>query len=149
MQKSKINMDIKYVKDIIRIIKKEPLSVIIILTLIFVPYIIQSWFKLFPESWQLIITLVFIILLIYALFRLKEEIKILKRKTALINYLKKEKRHSFDHFKNQWIANKEFTKENIEKLILEFPEELKTVRIKNRGLGVGLVQNIQKVKNIK
>ena len=57
--------------------------------------------------------------------------------------------HSFYHFNNEWIANKEFTKENIEKLILEFPDELKTVRIKNRGLGVGLVEGIPKIKNIK
>jgi len=142
-------MDIKNVKELIRITKKEPLSVLIILSLIFVPYIIQSWFKLFPKSWQLIVTIVFISLLTYAFYRLNEEVKILKRKTALVNYLKKETRHSFYHFNNEWIANKEFTKENIEKLILEFPDELKTVRIKNRGLGVGLVEGIPKIKNIK
>lgn len=142
-------MEIKDVKTIIRIVKKEPLSVLIFISLIFVPFIISTWSKLFPKSWQLIISLVFISLLIYAFYKLNEEVKILKRKTALINYLKKEKRHSFYHFSNEWIANKEFTKEKIEKLILEFPDELRTVRIKNKGLGVGLVESMPKSKNIK
>lgn len=142
-------MEIKDVKTIIRILKKETFPVLIVISLIFIPFIIPTWFKLFPKSWQLIVTLAFISLLIYALYKLNEEVKILKRKTALVNYLKKETRHSFYHFDNEWIANKEFTKENIEKLILEFPDELRTVRIKNRGLGVGLVESIPKIKNIK
>jgi hypothetical protein len=131
-------MEIGVIKEIARIIKKEPLSVLIILSLIFVPYFITRWIKLFPQSWYFVISIIFVIFWIYAFFRLREEIKIWQRKTLLINYLKKDRRHTFHHLSKEWIAKDEFTPKNIEKLILEFPDELKTVRMK-KGLGVGLL----------
>lgn len=126
------------VKNITRIIKKEPFSVLIFLSLIFLPYIITQWFNIFPQSWKLFLSVIIIILWMIAFLRLRGEIKIWRRKTMLVNYLKKDKYHSFHHFSKEWIAKNEFTQKNIEKLILEFPDELKTVRMK-RGLGVGLV----------
>ncbi|KKR80134.1 MAG: hypothetical protein UU73_C0002G0076 [Candidatus Daviesbacteria bacterium GW2011_GWA1_41_61] len=136
------------VKEITRIIKTEPLSVLIFLSLIFIPYIISQWFKLFPKSWELFISIIVIILWIFALTRLRKEIQVWRRKTILVNYLKKEKRHSIHHLSKEWAAKKEFTEKNIEQLLLEFPDELKRVKMgKNKGPGVGLVSNAKEEQN--
>lgn len=135
-------MKMDNVKEIARIIKTEPLSVLIFLSLIFLPFIVSQWIKFFPQSWGVFISLIIIIFWIIALFKLRKEIKIWRKKTILVNYLKKEKRHSIYHLTKEWGGRGEFTEKDIEKLLLEFPDELKRVKMaKNRGEGISLVSD--------
>lgn len=127
------------VKEVIRIIKTEPLSVLFFLSLIFLPFIISQWSKLFPQSWEVFVVVIIIILWVIAFFRLRGEIKIWRKKTILINYLKKERRHSINHLTKEWGGRKEFTEKDIEKLLSEFPDELKRVKMgNNKGEGISL-----------
>lgn len=135
-------MKVDSVKEIIRIIKTEPLSVLSFLSLIFLPYIISSWSNLFPKYLSVFMGVIIIILWVVTFFRLRSETNLWRKKVMLINYLKKEKIHSISHLTKEWGGHKEFTEKDIEKLLSQFPDELKRVKMaKNKGEGVGLVEN--------
>jgi hypothetical protein len=133
-------------KEIIKIVKKEPLSILIIFSLIILPVIFLEWIHFFPESriTNVVVVTVITILWIYALYRLRAELIIYRRKVILFNYLKKEKRHSIDHLSKEWAAKEEFTEKNISELLFEYPDVFKRVKVK-RGEeyvdGVGLVSD--------
>jgi hypothetical protein len=83
----------------------------------------------------------------FAAFKLRKEIVLWRRKTILFNYLIKEKRHSIHHLSTEWEAKKEFTKNNIDELLLIYPDVFKRVKVKSEGKfipGIGLVQNTTK-----
>lgn len=138
-------MNTKPAREIASIIKKEPLSVLIVLSIVFLPFIFNLWSPHFPESWKphvgsLIIAVVWVI----AFFQLRKEVSVWRRKTILLNYLKKDKRHSIDHLSKEWDAKKEFTEKNIDDLLLEYPDVFKRVKVKRNNhyvSGVGLVLN--------
>ena len=65
----------------------------------------------------------------------------------MLNYLIKEKRHSVNHLSDEWDGKEEFNKNNIDELLLIYPDVFKRVKVKSNGkfvAGVGLVQNITK-----
>ena len=137
----------KSIREIANIIKNEPMSVLIILSIVFLPFIFNQWVSYFPESWRLPVCLFITFVLVIAGFRLRKEIVLLRRKTILLNYLMKEKRHTIFHLSKEWDGKKEFTENNIDELLLTYPDVFKRVRVKNsekNDPGVGLVQNIIK-----
>ncbi len=140
-------MDTKSAKEIADIIKNEPWSVLIILSIVFLPFIFNQWLLYFPEPWKLIICLLITTSWIFAGFRLRKEIILWRRKTMLFNYLIKDKRHSIHHLSTEWDGGKEFNEENIDELLLIYPDVFKRVKVKSNGKfipGVGLLQNIIK-----
>jgi hypothetical protein len=48
-------MNIKPAREIANIIKNEPWSVLIILSIVFLPFIFNQWISFFPEPWGLVI----------------------------------------------------------------------------------------------
>ena len=141
-------MNISEAKEIIKIIKNEPVSILIIFSLIILPAIFLEWIHFFPESWiiKILVPAVISILWIYALYKLRAEIIVYRRKVILFNYLKKHKRHSIYYLSKEWAARAEFTEKNIEKLLLEYPDVFKRVKVK-RGKegfvpGVGLLDSV-------
>jgi len=138
-------MKIYEMREIINIIKNEPFSILIIFSLLILPVIFLEWVHFFPESWKVWIILLIIASWFVALHRLRNEILIYRRKIILLNYLKKDKRHSFDHLSKEWAGKKEFTEENIHELLMTYPDVFKYVKIKRKSNrkdldGVGLVE---------
>ena len=135
-------MDTKIARDIAQIIKREPLSVLIILSLFFLPFVFTKWIGFFPRSWEIFIVLLILGVWIYALCQLRKETIKWRRKTILYNYLKKEKRHTIKHLTKEWYAKRDFTEEIINELLKEYPEVFKMIEVKRKGeyfQGVGLV----------
>jgi len=73
-------MEIKEAKEIIKIIKNEPFSIIVIFSLLILPLIFLEWIHFFPPTWKLIIVGVIIIIWVIALFRLRKELLMYRRK---------------------------------------------------------------------
>ncbi len=140
----KVDMNTKSAREITKIIKGEPLSVLIILSVVFLPFVFGWWEPHFPDSWRPYIVFSIIVVWLIAGFRLRNEIVVWRRKTILLNYLKKEKRHTIDHLSKEWDGKKEFTEKNINNLLLTYPDIFKRVKVKRNGKnapGVGLVSN--------
>ncbi len=137
-------MNTKFAREIANIVKNEPWSVLIILSVVFLPIIFSQWFSFFPESWKLIICLLIIALWLIAGFRLRKEIILWRRKTMLLNYLIKEKRHSIHHLSTEWDGRKEFTEKDIDELLLIYPDVFRRVKVRsgdNYIPGVALIEN--------
>ncbi|KKR60890.1 MAG: hypothetical protein UU05_C0059G0003 [Candidatus Curtissbacteria bacterium GW2011_GWA1_40_47] len=135
-------MNTKSVREIANIIKDEPWSVLIILSIVFLPFIFNQWGSQFPESWRPPVVFLIIVMWVIAGFRLRKEIITWRRKTILLNYLEKEKRHSISHLSKEWNWKNEFTEKNINDLLLTYPDIFKRVKVKRNGKyvsGVGLV----------
>lgn len=135
-------MKIKESKELVRIIKREPLSILIILSIFILPVVFWEWTRFFPRSLSILIVIIIIILWIFALYRLRIELIIYRRKVILLNYLKKEKRHSIYHLTKEWAAKDEFAEKNINTLLFEYPDIFKRVKVKRENEyvdGVGLV----------
>ncbi len=135
-------------KEIIKIVKNEPLSILIIFSLIILPAIFAEWIYFFPE-WKSTVIVAIILLWVFALYRLRVELIIYRRKVILFNYLKKQKRRSIDHLSEDWIAKKEFTKKNIENLLLEYSDVFRRTDVKRYGKfapGVSLVSDLTEIK---
>jgi len=114
------------IKESVKIIKNEPLSVLVIFSLMILPIIFLEWIRFFPGFWVRIIIMISITLLwLYALCSLRVEAVAYRRKITLFNYLKRQRRHSINHITKKWAAKKEFTKRNIEKLVFDYPDVLK------------------------
>ena len=143
-------MDTKPAREIANIIKNEPLSVLFILSIVFLPFIINQWESLFPESWRLYIDILILVGWAFAGYQLRKEIIIWRRKTILYNYLVKQRRHTINHLGNEWDGKKEFTEKNIEDLLLIYPDVFKRVKVRSDEKyypGVGLVPNITENDN--
>ena len=136
-------MNIKEAKEIITIIKNEPVSIIIVFSLLILPLIFLEWIHFFPPTWKLIIIGIILIIWVIALFRLRKELLIYRRKVILHNYLQKDKRHSFDHLVKEWAGKNEFTEKNIRELIVSYPDVFKYTKVKSGDVqkdGVGLIE---------
>jgi len=142
-------MNINKSKEIIKIIKNEPISVLIIFSLLILPIIYLEWVYFFP-SYQTLIIIVITLLWVFALYKVRLELKIYRRKIILQNYLIKRKRASFIHLSKEWDAKEEFTEKNTNKLLLEYPDVFKRVKVKRGNeyyKGVGLIADSTEVKN--
>lgn len=142
-------MNIELSREIANLIKKEPLSVLIILSMVFLPLVFNQWESHFPESWRLYVVFLIIGVWVVAGYKLRKEIIMLRRKIILYNYLEKEKRHTINHLSKEWDGKREFTEKNIEDILLTYPDVFKRVKVRNNGKygpGVGLVQNITEKK---
>lgn len=136
-------MNTKFATELASLIKKQPWSVLIVLSLIFFPTILTLWKNHFPQSWGLPITVFIGGLWILSAIQLRKEILIWRRKTIIYNYLRKEKRHSFKKIFKDFNRNKEFERSKIDELLFTYPDTFKTVKLKSGGKfvqGVGLVQ---------
>lgn len=134
-------MNTKTAREIANIIKEQPLSVLIILSILFLPITFIMWEPHFPESWSLRINLVIIVLWVIAFFQLRKEIVIWRRKTILFHYLKKETRHTPGTIINDLMEIDEFTEKTINELIQHYPDVFATVKMK-KGRGVKLVDEV-------
>lgn len=138
-------------QSISELIKKEPPYILMILSLIFIPVIIFMWKSNFPKSWGIVIGLIIVGIWILAAYWLRKDRVLQRRKIVLFNYLKKHTRLSIKRLSEESDWKDEFTKENIEELLLVFPDVFRRVDIKrDRGLifpGVTLVQNEIPKKN--
>lgn len=135
-------MDIKESKEIVKIIKNESLSILIIFSLLILPVILGKWIFILQGVHKLIIVIAIILLWIFALWRLRVELMIYRRKIILFNYLKKERRHTIKQLSTEWAAKKDFTEKNIDQLLLNYPDIFKRVKVQSNGEyldGVGLV----------
>lgn len=140
-------MNINDAREVIKIIEEESFSVLFLLSLIFLPFVLVKWGSLFPESWGVWVKLIIIISWFVALIMRWKEIKMWRRKTILVNYLKKCKQHSIRFLSTEWEAKKEFTEKSINNLLLKYPDELKRVTMKKDRLpGVGLVSMAKEEK---
>ncbi len=142
-------MNTKSVREIANIIKNEPWSVLIILSVVFLPFIFNLWEPHFPKSSSLYVDFTIVALWFIAGFQLRKEIIIWRRKTILINYLRKDKRHSIEHLTKEWDGKTEFTEKKINDILLTYPDLFKRVKVKSNGKyipGVGLVisSNVEK-----
>ena len=141
----KMKTNTKSAREIANIVKNEPWSVLIILSIVFLPFIFNQWVSYFPESWKFYVCLFITVVWIIAGLRLRKEIVLWRRKTILLNYLAKEKRHTISHLSEEWDGKEEFTMKNIEELLLTYPDVFRRVKVKSNGKygpGVGLVSNI-------
>ena len=136
-------MKVKEAKVIINIIKNEPISIVLIFSLLILPLIFLEWIHFFPPTWKLIVIGIILIIWVISLIRLRKELLIYRRKIILQNYLQKDKRHSFNHLVNEWAGKNEFTKKNIRELIKIYPDIFKYTKVKSgdeKKDGVGLVE---------
>jgi len=142
-----MSINTKSASEVANIVKNEPWSVLIILSVVFLPLMFNQWVPYFPESWRFFVCLFITAAWFFAGFRLRKEIILWRRKTILLNYLIKEKRHSVHHLSDEWDGKEEFTKNNIDELLFTYPDVFKRVKVNSNGKiipGVGLVQNINK-----
>lgn len=136
-------MKVNEAKEVLNIVKNEPFSILIIFSLLILPVIFLEWLKFFPDSLKLWVVAGIVILWVFALFRLRKELLIYRRQVILLNYLKKEKRHSFDHLSKEWIGKDEFSEKSIRELVKTYPHIFKFVKVKSGDEnkdGVGLVE---------
>ncbi|TRZ47792.1 MAG: hypothetical protein D4S01_11655 [Dehalococcoidia bacterium] len=138
-----IFMEINDAINIINVIKKEPISISVIFSLLILPLVFLEWIYFFPESWRKYVVIIIIIIWVFALYGIRKELLRYRRKLVLLNYLKKEKRHSIDHLSNKWAGKNEFSKENINELLVTYPDVFKRTKVKSKGEhkdGIGLVE---------
>lgn len=136
-------MNTKSAREVANIIKKEPWSVLIILAVVSLSFIFDRLRPHFQKEWDYV-KYVIIIFLVIAFFQLRKEAIVGRRKTILLNYLKKGKRRSIYHLSKEWDAKKDFTEKNIDDLLLRYPDVFKRVKVRRNKRyvsGVGLVSN--------
>ena len=132
------------IKEMLSRFKKEPFSIILLFSLIILPLINEKWIPFFPESWKKWIVIFIVIIWIISLFKLRKERQLNHRKKILLNYLIKQKWHTFEHLGKEWGGKKEFTKENIHELVMAYPDTFRYLKVRRKGKGkdgVGLVKN--------
>lgn len=124
-------------KDVISIIEKKPLPILIIFSVLILPFIINQWSSLFPE--HIFLTIVILSIWSVAIYLQFKEIESWKRKTRLVSYLE---RHgpwrSIKHLTTEWDAKDDYSEKIIKNLIKKYPDELNDTPMKDRGAGVGL-----------
>ncbi len=137
-------MDVNKVKLVIRIVKNQPLSTLIFLSIVFLPYIFRNWTSFFPESWKIPIIILITIVDIIAFLQLRNEVIRNKRAIMLYNYLKKWKWRSIKHLTTEWYGKNFLTEQTIDKLIKDCPNLFKWTDVKRKNKyykRVGLVNN--------
>ena len=136
-EKNDVNKSIseltKSAQKISKLIEKASSSVLIILSLIFIPAIIFLWKSNFPKSWGIVIGLIIVIIWILAAFQLRKDRVLQRRKIILFNYLKKHKRLTIKRLSEESDWRDELTEKNIEELLLVFPGVFRRVDIKRDG----------------
>lgn len=136
-------MNIVDVKEIVKELKSARFPGLIILSFIILPFILPHWNKLFPDSWAFPMNVFLITIWVIAVLTQWISNVLDKRdwrtKTILANYLKKYKRRSIDFLTTEWDAKKQFSEKHIYHLLAKYPDELRRVQIKGKGIGVGLV----------
>jgi hypothetical protein len=142
-------MNLNNTKELLKIIEKKSLSVLVIISIVFLPYIISKWIILFPQPWSWLLTTIISLMWFCAIYFQWREIKAWRRKTRLVNYLKRHRDRpwrSFHHLTTEWTAKDDYSIKIIKKLISRFPEELRDVPVRGRP-GVGLVSDTEKTIN--
>jgi len=140
-------ISVAILRDIASFIKNEPWSVLIIVSLVVLPRVFSLWKQHFPSSWEIWVNIIILVAWIYSAVQLRAEIILQRRKTILFYFLKKHKWRSIAYLSEEWEGKKEFTKKNIEKLLLNYPEIFRRVPVKSsKGTrsGVGLVEDMTK-----
>jgi hypothetical protein len=135
---------ISAVRDISNLIKKEPFSVLVILTLIFLPAVFSLWEKHFSEVWYIYIDTIVLALWVFSLVRLRAESIVWRNKTILLNLLKKDKRRTIEYLTTEWDGRKDFTDKSINEVLLQYPDIFKRVKVGRNGTwhpGITLVKH--------
>lgn len=131
-------------KDFLKIIERRPLPSLIIFSLWLLPTIIGRWVELLPGNLNYAVIALVVVVWFGAVYYQWRDIRAWRRKTRLINYLKrggKQSYRSFRHLTQEWDAKYDYSESVLRYLISRFPDELKDVPMKGKGPGVGLVRS--------
>jgi glucan phosphoethanolaminetransferase (alkaline phosphatase superfamily) len=137
-------------EKIIKILKSESFSILILVSLLFLPSVINKWVAFLPNSWKYCVPVVITIIWGCVIYLLQKESNLNNNKEVLQEYLLKRKRASFIHLNTEWAGKNMINAKLAKKLIGKYPGVFKFAKVKRGDKyydGITLTSQSDEIEN--